>query len=284
MVNGIGLPAALKARGLTVEVVPGWETRSAGSLDAKGAICHWTAGPRGTTGRPSLNIVVNGRPDLQGPLCNVYLDRAGVAVVVAAGRANHAGAGNWRGLTGNSQLFGTECEAADQDDFTASQRNAYPKLNAAYCDLGGFGADMVAGHSEFALPAGRKQDINGYPMTAMRAEVAQILANPNTPGGFLMALNDDQQAQLFNWMNAVQGTLGSLNAYLNAGGDGDKVLRDAYNSATQARNAALQLTAMAGQQASAAMSPDQLADAIAKAIPDDLADAVAKKLGEKLAS
>jgi hypothetical protein len=90
----------------------------------------------------------------------VYLDRAGVAVVVAAGRANHAGAGNWRGLVGNSALFGTEAEAADAADFTPAQRDAYPRVNAAYCDIGKFGPDMVCGHYD------------------MRRRVAALLANP----------------------------------------------------------------------------------------------------------
>lgn len=170
------LPAALARRGLTVETVPGWETRSNGyDLRARAAICHWTAGPRGTTRRASLNIVVNGRADLPGPLANVYLDRAGIAVVVSARSANHAGAGNWRGVSGNSSLFGTEAEAAGADDFTDAQRWAYPRVNAAYCDLGGFGPEMVAGHSEYATPRGRKTDINGYTMDEMRRQVAAVL-------------------------------------------------------------------------------------------------------------
>jgi len=172
----LGLPAALAARGLTVELVPGWETRSAGSFNPRGAVCHWTAGPKGTLKRPSLSICTHGRADLPGPLCNVYLDRRGIAVVVAAGRANHAGAGSWGKATGNSSFFGTECEAAGPDDFTKEQRYAYPRVNAAFCDLGGFGPDMVCGHSEYATPRGRKSDINGYTMTDMRAQVAAVLA------------------------------------------------------------------------------------------------------------
>lgn len=174
MAAQLGLPDALRRRGLVVEVVPGWETRSAGSFAPKGALCHWTAGPANSTTRPSLNICVNGREGLPGPLCNVYLARDGVAVVVAAGRANHAGVGSWRGLTGNSAVFGTEAEAAGPNDFTAAQRAAYPKVNAAYCDLGGFGPEMVCGHSEWA--GARKTDINGYTMDQMRAQVAALLA------------------------------------------------------------------------------------------------------------
>jgi hypothetical protein len=173
------LPKALAARGLTVELVPGWETRGSSAFSPGGAVCHWTAGPKKSATRPSLNIVVNGRAGLPGPLCNVYLDRNGVAVVVAAGRANHAGVGSWRGLTGNSAVFGTEAEAAGPEDWTDAQRIAYPRVNAAYADIGGFGADMVCGHSEWATPTGRKSDVNGYTMADMRTAVAQILAgNP----------------------------------------------------------------------------------------------------------
>lgn len=169
----LGLPDALRRRGLRVEVVPGWETRSAGSFHPKGAVAHWTAGPRGTTTRPSLNVVVNGRPDLPGPLCNVYGARDGVAVVVAAGRANHAGTGGWRGLVGNSAVFGTEMEGADAADFTPAQRWSYPRIHAAYCDLGGFGPEMNCGHSEWAGP--RKVDINGYTPDVLRRDIAAVL-------------------------------------------------------------------------------------------------------------
>lgn len=175
MAYALGLPDALSRRGLTVEVVPGWETRSAGSFAPRGAVCHWTAGPRGTTRRASLAICTNGRPGLDGPLCNVYGARDGVAVVVAAGRANHAGVGSWRGVTGNSSFFGTEMEAADATDFTTAQRWSYPRINASFCDLGGFDEQMVCGHSEYATPAGRKQDVNHYPMSQLRADTGALL-------------------------------------------------------------------------------------------------------------
>lgn len=148
----------------------------------------------------------------------------------------------------------------------------------------------VLGHGDYSVATGDGDHSDpgpNYPWDDVLSRAQRIAAGgpaSTNPGGFLMALNDQQQAEVYNWLHDIAGTVGSMNAYLNFGGDGDKVTRDTYNSATQARNAAVQLTAMAGQQASAAMTPDQLADAIAKAIPDDLADAVAKKLGEKLAS
>ena len=172
----LGLPDALARAGLRVETIPGWQTRGASTLHPRGAVAHWTAGPRNSTTRPSLNICVNGRSGLPGPLCNVYLARDGVAVVVAAGTANHAGVGGWRGLSGNSTVFGTEAECGGDGDWAPAQRTAYPKVNAAYCRLGGFGPDMVCGHHEWAPT--RKVDIRDWPMPAMRTQVAALLATP----------------------------------------------------------------------------------------------------------
>lgn len=211
MAYALGLPDALRRRGLAVEVVPGWETRSAGTFNPKGAVCHWTAGPAGSQTRPSLNVVTNGRPGLDGPLCNVYGARDGVAVVVAAGRANHAGTGGWKGLVGNSAVFGTEMEAAGPDDFTDAQRWSYPRINAAYCDLGSFGADMVCGHSEWATPAGRKTDINNYPMSAMRAQVAALLTGTDVQ-------EDDVNAEQDKLIRETRDIVGGLAYLLNPPG------------------------------------------------------------------
>jgi len=187
------LPGALHRRGLKVELVPGWETRGVSDLRARGSVSHWTGGPRGTTGRPSLSVVINGRPDLKGPLCNVYLDRAGVAVVVAARTAQHAGLGGWKGLRYNSEVFGTEAECAGDGDWTAAQKAAYPKVNAAYCDLGGFGPDMCCGHNEWAPD--RKIDIRDFTMTTMRRGIAAVLAPAPTP---VPAHQEDDMFMLHN--------------------------------------------------------------------------------------
>ena len=184
MARVTNLVKKLEARGLVVEYVKGWSTRGASSFTPKGVMCHWTAGPRGTKGRPSLNVVTNGRPGLPGPLCNVYLDRRGVAVIVAAGRANHGGRGQWKSGAGNSDFFGIEAEAADGNDWTQAQRDAYPKLCAGLLDaINEDDSSWVCGHSEYALPKGRKIDVNGYPMTSMRSQVHAIIKGqkPATP-------------------------------------------------------------------------------------------------------
>lgn len=131
----LGLPDALRRFGLKVELVDGWETRGNASFNPRGSVNHHTAGgPKGV--RPSLAVCVNGRggtSPLKGPLCNTFLDRNGVAIVVAAGRANHAGTGGFAGLIGNSAVFGTEAESTGNGkDWTPAQIEAYPRIIAAY--------------------------------------------------------------------------------------------------------------------------------------------------------
>lgn len=182
MARRTGFVQFLKDFGLTVEAVPGWETRGSESFNPGGVVDHWTAGPRGTTGRPSLSVVTHGRPGLPGPLCNVYLDRRGVVVLVAAGRANHAGLGGYRGLSGNSSVFGIEAESAGNDDWTPEQKWAYPRLNAALLRYLQRDASWVFGHNEWAPT--RKIDIRDWDMNAMRKQVADVLwayDNPKAP-------------------------------------------------------------------------------------------------------
>lgn len=172
------IPAALAARGVTVETVPGWETRGSASFSPRGVVCHWTAGPA-SGDRPSLAVVTTGRADLPGPLAQVFLARSGVAVVVAAGRANHAGTGGWNGLSGNTSVFGIEAESTGGGDWTEAQRQAYPRVVAGLLDLIGAAPAMACGHNEWA--PGRKVDIRDWDMTAMRAQVAAIKTAPTAP-------------------------------------------------------------------------------------------------------
>lgn len=214
------IAANLRAYGLPTEEYSSWTTRGSSSFDPHGVVCHWTAGPCHATGRPSLSTVVNGRPDLSGPLANVYLDRWGVCVVVAAGRANHAGDGGWQGLSGNSSVFGIEAEACGDGDWTPDQRAAYPRLVAALLDGVGRDASYACGHNEWA--PSRKIDIRDWPMPLMRDEVALELvggapppADEQIPGGFTMFIAIDSVA-LCALMGNVLFTFPDMKQYGNA--------------------------------------------------------------------
>ena len=93
------LPEVLEDAGLKVAEQPGWRTRGHGDVgDIKGVMCHHTSGSVNGV-MPSLAVLTEGREDLSGPLAQLGFGRDGTYFVVAAGRAFHAGAGNWQGLT-----------------------------------------------------------------------------------------------------------------------------------------------------------------------------------------
>jgi peptidoglycan hydrolase-like protein with peptidoglycan-binding domain len=168
----------LKAAGLKVAPVDGWQRRGRGDVGRIfGVLCHHTAG--GKTGNmPSLNTIVNGRPDLPGPLAQLGLGRDGTYYIIAAGKCNHAGKGNWKGVVnGNTNFIGIEAENTglpNDSPWPAVQLDAYRRGVAAILKHLGQPADFCAGHKEYALPKGRKSDPN-FDMVAFRADVAAIM-------------------------------------------------------------------------------------------------------------
>jgi len=175
----IWLPDALKAAGLRVSLVDGWQDRGRGDVGRIfGVLCHHTAGPKDGN-MPSLNTLVNGRSDLPGPLCQLGLGRDGTYFVVAAGKANHAGKGNWKGIVnGNTNLIGIEAENTglpNDSPWPDVQVDAYHRGVAAILTHIGQPVDFCAGHKEYALPAGRKTDPD-FDMVPFRAAVATIMS------------------------------------------------------------------------------------------------------------
>jgi hypothetical protein len=134
-------------------------------------------------------LCINGRSDLPGPLCHVVLAPDGTCHVVAAKKANHAGKGEWRGLTdGNGSFYGIEAihNGNRATPWPAEQMAAFVLAAAALCHLGGFNAGMVAAHREYALPKGRKPDPVGIDMNWFRGRVTSWLnrwARPPEPKG-----------------------------------------------------------------------------------------------------
>ncbi len=171
----VWLPDVLKDAGLKVAEVPGWETRGRSEMGpVRGVMCHHTAGPLNGN-MPSLGIVRDGRNDLPGPLSQLCLGRDGTFFVVAAGRANHAGRGEYKGITsGNSSFIGIEAENTGLDNdspWPEVQMDAYARGCAAILSHVGAGAIMCCGHKEFGLPRGRKIDPN-FDMDAFRQAVS----------------------------------------------------------------------------------------------------------------
>lgn len=177
MPNATWLADVLRAAGLKVAEQPGWKTRGHGAMGTvKGVLCHHTAGPA-SGNMPSLGVVTNGRSDLAGPLCNIALGRDGTCYVVAAGRAYHAGAGSWHGVTaGNSELIGVEAENTGVGEpWPSVQLDAYVRLCAAILKHVGADPIMAVAHREYCTPKGRKIDPAGIDMDAFRQQVAAVM-------------------------------------------------------------------------------------------------------------
>jgi len=172
------LPAVLETAGLKVARVDGWESRGRGDVGRiLGVVCHHTVGPR-QGNMPSLRTLIQGRGDLPGPLSQLGLGRDGTYYVIAAGRCNHAGRGNWKGLiNGNTNFIGIEAEntgGPDDSPWPPAQLDAYRRGVAAILRHCGRSADFCAGHKEYALPPGRKTD-PCFEMSAFRESIAAIM-------------------------------------------------------------------------------------------------------------
>jgi len=179
-----GIAARLRAKGLKVVEVAGWQTRGSDSFNPRGSVDHHTAGPR-SGNVPSLNVCINGRTGLPGPLCNVLVARDNTCYVIAAGRANHAGIGGWGGLTGNSSVFGVERENVGNgsEPWTLEQYDVAAKVHAALISVHGGRFDLVCEHKEWAPR--RKIDAFGVDGNVMRQLVRDRLSmtptNPAVP-------------------------------------------------------------------------------------------------------
>lgn len=182
------LAAHLRARGLSVTVVPGAATR--GAVDSRGRrgfpvkpgtlLDHHTATPDTYAGDyPSLRVVRDGRTGLPGPLAQFGLGRSGRVYVIAAGLAWHAGAvgstawDNWHAVGIEAEDNGTDSK------YPAAWYAAYARLNAALMEPAGLDLGTLLGHKEAARPRGRKID-PVFSMDAMRAEVGKIRAGAGT--------------------------------------------------------------------------------------------------------
>jgi N-acetylmuramoyl-L-alanine amidase len=179
-VRDTGIADRLRAAGLAVVEIDGWTTRGSDSFNPRGLVWHHTAG--GANGNaPSLEICIYGRSDLPGPLCNVMVGRDNTMFVIAAGTANHAGSGGWRGLSGNSSVYGIEHEnvGTQAEPWRPDQIDAAANAAAALI-RGRAGADTVCRHAEWTT---RKIDTHDIDGNDFRNLVAQYLAGgpPDEP-------------------------------------------------------------------------------------------------------
>lgn len=165
------LPDVLGTWGLSPSVERGWERRGSPNFGPAAAMAHHTGADNDVT-----TMLRDGRPGLDGPLCNVELRRAGHVHVIAAGRANHAGKGSWRALVGNSMFLAVEASSAGRT-WTQAQQDRYPLLMAALAAGLRRDASWVCDHKAYAGARG-KWDLGAWNMDGFRLEVARHLRRP----------------------------------------------------------------------------------------------------------
>lgn len=197
------LLTVLRGEGLTVREYKNWRTHERDDETGRafgpvhGVVIHHTAG------RDSLALCYAGTAGLPGPLCHTHLAKDGIASMLSAGRANHAGsfAANAHAavlaessvhprpdaaepVDANDLYYGIEIEnlGDGRDPYPTVQYDAAVRWAAALCRAHGWSADSVIGHREGTR---RKVDPT-FSMEVFRAAVAERLKhpaswNPNDP-------------------------------------------------------------------------------------------------------
>lgn len=168
----------LRLRGLRVVTHGDWKAVGSSTFHPQGVVIHHT-GPWSNV-QNMVNLCIEGRADLTGPLCQVVLAPDGTCHVIASGRANHAGDGGWKGLRGNTTVAGIEAvhSGAIGTPWPSEQRQAFSRCAAAIAELIGCTAEMVCAHREWTT---RKVDPVNIDMAKFRIEVAAHMAAWNKP-------------------------------------------------------------------------------------------------------
>ena len=171
---------AFRAQGLTVREVTGWKHRGRpGTFSPRGVVFHHTASGRKSGSAPSLHTCRDGRPGINGPLCNVMIGRDRTVFVVAAGRANHAGKGGpFRNIprdSANAFMAGVEVENDGVDEKWTPELLHTCDVVFATLLLGLHRSpSWLIGHKEWAPK--RKIDPRTVDMDERRAGVAHRMA------------------------------------------------------------------------------------------------------------
>lgn len=271
------LPTVLRAAGLTVVEVPGWQTRSAkedpdaSTYRPGGLICHETRGSATSSDAGEIGVLVNGRVGLSGPIAQTYIGRDGRWHVVAAGLCHHVKTG-WGGPfsgRGNTRLFGVEPAHSVDEDWADK-----PVQYASYVR----GVAAILRHTGWPPPVGHKEHQPGdkpdpeFNMVKFRREVAAVLAGEDidmaTPQEFWAAdVIPSGDPENPNW--GAAWALGEL-------------LRRAARAEAYAKVAAGQ--DVDEQAVAAAILAVLTPQAIAAAVPAELAREVVDELTARLAA
>jgi hypothetical protein len=194
--RALWLPAVLRAAGLTVHEVSGWQSRGGATFDPRGIIVHATAGSRTAPDLAEIKVLLTGSASAPAPIAQLYLSRTGHWHVVASGRCNHALLGQ-RGTPlaglGNTNLLGIEAANDNRgEQWPPAMYESYTRGVAAICHWMGWPVERAVGHKEHQ-PLGKTDPT--FNMPAFRMRVASHL-NSIASGGTMGFLADNDAAAL----------------------------------------------------------------------------------------
>jgi hypothetical protein len=187
----------LRHNGVVVSFEPGWETRGNGYTfpngRPQGLITHHTGSDYGT----GLSILVNGRSDLDPPLCNCCTYPDGRIHIIAAQPANHAGAAAGKSLGPftpgglfNPRVWGNEVMYPGTLPWTKQQYRSARVLGAVICGILGYkDAEHVRGHYETSGEGKWDPGIGqgsglSFPMAVFRSETWSAVAHEISEVGY----------------------------------------------------------------------------------------------------
>lgn len=180
--------ALMRRRGLRVSAMTGWEDRGRSATFTPRAVTyHHTAAAVDVD-----RLLRDGRPDLAGPLCNYAVHRDGSWVLVAAGRANHAG----EGTLPSSASYGIEATGPNQEGATGAgafdNYAAYVLGVACIFEVEGWSPSVGYGHKETARPLGRKVD-PAFPIPQFEADISRAMLGQPSEEDEDLPLNPDDK-------------------------------------------------------------------------------------------
>jgi hypothetical protein len=174
----------LRAYGVVVRLEPGYATRGNGQTsNYQGLSWHHTATGFGKAPR----VLVNGRSDLPGPLCNSSGDSDGGITIIAANPANHAGASGGKNMgplpvtkSFNKVMWGHEIVYPGTKPMTDAQYRSAVILGAVISKiLRRPNADWCRGHRETSITGKWDPgyaDGKTYDLNKMRREATALMS------------------------------------------------------------------------------------------------------------
>lgn len=160
-------PDVLRAAGVPVKVLDGYNTRGADLPDVFGVVEHCTVTPGGRNPLAVAHLLRDGHSKLRGPLSQLGHDDTGTWWCIASGKCNHNGYGLW----GNNSV-GVEKMHPNTGAWPYHGLDSWVRGSAALAAHYRVPVLNVRGHRE--TDAKRKSDPANLDLNAFRRAVARI--------------------------------------------------------------------------------------------------------------